>query len=96
MAATPVGELVEVDAATGELSEIPLNEPLSAAHPDVSPEGTEIAFQAPATGGDIYATPIDGGPVALVVGTPRRRETTRMAAVSPAPDPGPFNLPHPA
>lgn len=70
VAATPDGTLVRIDAATGELTEIPLDEPLFASHPAVSPDGTQVAFQAQATGGDIYVTPIDGGPVALVVGTP--------------------------
>lgn len=66
VAATPAGDLVRVDADTGELTEIPLDEPLFGAHPDVSPDGTQIAFQAPATGGDIYVTPIGGGPVVAV------------------------------
>lgn len=69
VAATPTGQLVSVDATTGALTPIPLDEPLAAGHPDVSPDGTQIAFQSPPTGGDIYATPIDGGPVALVIGT---------------------------
>jgi len=84
VAATPAGDLVEVDATTGQLTEIPLDEPLFAGHPDVSPDGTEIAFQAPATGGDIYATPITGGPVALVTGTAadERRAEWRPAPTS--------------
>lgn len=69
VAATPEGRLVRVDSTTGQLSEIPLDESLLAGHPDVSPDGTEIAFQVPATGGDLYVTPIDGGPVVRVTNT---------------------------
>jgi len=67
--ATPQGKLVKVDATTGELTEIPLDEYLFASRPAVSPDGTMIAFEAAADDQDIYVTPIDGGPVALVAGT---------------------------
>ena len=76
VAATPDGGLVEVDATSGELTEIPLDENLFAARPAVSPDGTAIAFEAAANSvdiydaRDIYVTPIGGGPVVLVVGTP--------------------------
>lgn len=67
--ATPGGRLVKVDATTGELAEIPLDQALFASRPAVSPDGTMIAFEAVGDHQDIYATPIDGGPVVLVTGT---------------------------
>jgi len=70
VAATPQGRLVKVDATTGELAEIPLDDYLFASRPAVSSDGTMIAFEAGTIDDhDLYVTPIDGGPVALVAGT---------------------------
>ena len=67
VAATAAGALVSVDAATGALTAIPIDEALRAGHPDVSPDGTEIAFQSPpAAGSDLYVTRIGGGEVVRV------------------------------
>ncbi len=90
VAATPSGHLVRVDADTGDLVEIPLDADLAASHPDVSPDGTEIAFQAgPVTRGDIYATPIGGGPAVLVTGAAQdeRRPEWRPREAAAAPQP---------
>jgi len=67
--ATPDGSLVRVDAATGDLTQIPLDESLFASRPAVSPDGTLIAFEGNGAGQDIYVTAIAGGPVVLVAGT---------------------------
>lgn len=94
VAATPDGRLVKVDATTGELTVIPLEEDLFASRPAVSPDGTMIAFEAPGNGQDIHVTPTDGGPVALVTGTdddelrPQWRPTPRDEIFGSCP----FNL----
>lgn len=94
VAATPDGDLVKVDATSGDLTEIPLDEDLFASRPSVSPDGTMIAFEARGDGQDIHVTPIDGGPVHLVTGTgadevrPRWRPTPRDEVFAACP----FNL----
>ena len=85
VAATPTGGLVKVDATTGQLTEIPLDRDLFAAEPVVSPDGTTIAFDAPGQDQDLYVTPIDGGPVALVAGTEDAEIRPQWRPSTPAP-----------